>query len=599
MSAVRKRRGALAIGVGVLASAALVATATPAFSHASFPAASAFGFAPNTSGGTGLNGASPPYVPGTQQTLYLRAPNEQTNPFNGSDNTTVDVKVTVPAGFTGPVCGQAMKNKNDASTNGTNQPGAVVAGWTCAIETVDTHSVIHFSGPQVVAPETKADGAQFYSFQVTVPTPANQTTYDGTKGTEGFKADQLYAGGEIVHWVPSGTDPLPPDTEIAAGLARTVGGAGTKFHPVEPTRILDSRTNLGWTGKLAAGAPKALTVTGGTANVPATADAVVINVTATESSANSFLTVYPAGTTQPTASNVNMAAKETIPNLVTMKVGAAGQILFATNSGDTDVTGDLVGYYDDAATDRFNPLSPSRILDSRTATGGFNGPVSEGTPKSLHVHAGGVEETATAVVLNVTVTDSTKNSFLTVYPTGSAAPNASNLNFAAGQTIANLVVVPVGTDGEVSFKTALGNVQVIADVVGFYDATQGDLFHSLPPSRILDSRTTNGGWNSTPLVAGTDRNLQVQGYGGVRFDATSVIANATVTGGTQNSYLTAYPAGQPLPTVSNLNFAVGQTIPNLTSVKLGTAGQVAFNNHLGATNVIYDVVGYFTPPPAA
>ena len=143
MTALRKRRGPLAIGLAVVACAALVGPATPAFAHAGFPESAVFGFAPNISGGTGINGTSPPYVPGTTQTLFLQAQNEQSDQFNGSDNTTVDMQITVPAGFSSPVCGEARKILRDNSTNQTNQPGAVVAGWTCAIETAAGLSLIH------------------------------------------------------------------------------------------------------------------------------------------------------------------------------------------------------------------------------------------------------------------------------------------------------------------------------------------------------------------------------------------------------------------------------------------------------------------------
>ena len=48
------------------------------------------------------------------------------------------------------------------------------------------------------------------------------------------------------------------------------------------------------------------------------------------------------------------------------------------------------------------------------------------------------------------------------------APSTSNLNFTAGQTIANLVVVPVGADGNVIVYHKAGSVHVIADVAGWY-----------------------------------------------------------------------------------------------------------------------------------
>jgi hypothetical protein len=76
-----------------------------------------------------------------------------------------------------------------------------------------------------------------------------------------------------------------------------------------------------------------------------------------------------------------------------------------------------------------------------------------------------------AVVMNVTVTGpSAPGSHLTVFPTGESPPVASNLNFVANQTVPNLVVVKLGAGGKVSVYNAAGNVHVIADVAGWYDA---------------------------------------------------------------------------------------------------------------------------------
>jgi hypothetical protein len=295
----------------------------------------------------------------------------------------------------------------------------------------------------------------------------------------------------------------------------------------------------------------------------------------------------------PNASNVNFAAGQTIPNLVTVKVGTAGQVAFANAVGSVDVIADIVGYFDVVPADRYNALTPTRILDSRGSNGGWNAKLAAGTPQTLQVRgAGGVPATADAVIMNVTVTGGTANSFVTTYPAGAAVPNASNVNFAAGETIPNLVTVKTGTNGQVAFANAVGAAHVIADVVGYFDPATGDPFHSLAPARILDSRGTNGGWNAK-LGAGTPRTLQVTGAGGVPGSATAVIANATVTGGTANSFVTVYPAGAAVPNASNVNFGAGQTIPNLVAVKAGTGGQVAFANAVGATDVIVDVVGYF------
>jgi hypothetical protein len=81
--------------------------------------------------------------------------------------------------------------------------------------------------------------------------------------------------------------------------------------------------------------------------------------------------------------------------------------------------------------------------------------------------AAGVPANATAVVLNVTVAFPTATSYLTVYPSGVGRPNASNLNFTAGQIVPNLVVVGVGADGKINVFNHAGSVHTVADVVGY------------------------------------------------------------------------------------------------------------------------------------
>lgn len=223
-----RRWGRRSVTITGLALAGIVCSALPALAHASFPASAGFGFAPNTMGGTGVDGATPPYPANSTQTVFARVAFEKADePLeNDDDDTTNDVKVVVPAGWTNPVCGPAKKNFRDVvATNDTNQPGADVPGWTCEITTdAAGHQVIHWS---TATPATVgADSAQFFVFNITTPSPFVQTTYNSTAGNEGFVIDQAYVGGDIVHWVPSTDMPSvpPPDsiTEIAANLARTV-----------------------------------------------------------------------------------------------------------------------------------------------------------------------------------------------------------------------------------------------------------------------------------------------------------------------------------------------------------------------------------------
>ena len=74
----------------------------------------------------------------------------------------------------------------------------------------------------------------------------------------------------------------------------------------------------------------------------------------------------------------------------------------------------------------------------------------------------------TAVVLNVTVTGSTAPSYLTVWPDGSAQPLASDLNWVSGETVPNMVVVKLGSNGNIDLFNGVGSVNVVIDIVGWY-----------------------------------------------------------------------------------------------------------------------------------
>ncbi|MGA8726232.1 MAG: RHS repeat-associated core domain-containing protein [Acidimicrobiales bacterium] len=133
----------------------------------------------------------------------------------------------------------------------------------------------------------------------------------------------------------------------------------------------------------------------------------------------------------------------------------------------------------------FGSLSPARVLDTRHGTGAA-GPVGAGRSIAVQVTGvGGVPASGVgAVVLNVTVTQPSSSGYLTVYPDGSARQTTSNLNFSPGETVPNLVVVPVGSDGKIDiYNGSSGTVQILGDVSGYYlSGTPG-----LDPSAIAGS----------------------------------------------------------------------------------------------------------------
>ncbi|MDQ2846866.1 MAG: transglycosylase SLT domain-containing protein [Actinomycetota bacterium] len=207
----------------------------------------------------------------------------------------------------------------------------------------------------------------------------------------------------------------------------------------------------------------------------------------------------------------------------------------------------------------------------------------------------------------MTATAPTAAGYLTMYPDGKVRPAGSNLNFRAGQTVPNLVVVPVASDGRIQvFNGSGGTVHVVADVAGYYLAgapTVKGAFQELSPTRLLDTRSGLGAARS-PVSRNDALALQVTSAGGILGRGISAIAlNVTVTNARGTGWMAAYPSGQRQPQTSNLQFVPGQTVANLVVVPVGADGKVVLaNGSSGAVDVIADIVGVFldanrTPAP--
>jgi WD40 repeat protein len=377
----------------------------------------------------------------------------------------------------------------------------------------------------------------------------------------------------------------------SAATARTwVVTAPTLYTAVNPRRVMDTRAGIGAAkAKVRAGGLVTLTVPG----LPAGATAAKLNVTATSPTAASHLTAFPSGTVRPNASNLNFVAGQTVANLVVVAVGSGGKVTFFNAAGTVDVVVDLAGYYTPSAGARFIAHEPDRILDTRIGLGAAKAKVGPGTVTFV---VPGLRAGATAVALNVTVTRPTAAGFLTAFPTGRARPTASNLNFVKGQTVANMVVVPVGTGGKVSFYKNAGTVDIVADIAGEYSpaaGTTGALFTALAPTRVLDTRNGTGA-PTAKIRPGSDVNLTLPD---LPDGVTAIALSVTATRGTTPSHLTVSPGplSGPPGVVSNLNFLAGQSVPNLVIVKVGPNNTVTFSTGAGSVDVIADLAGYFKP----
>ncbi|MDQ1738004.1 MAG: hypothetical protein QOH56_4255 [Pseudonocardiales bacterium] len=248
-----------------------------------------------------------------------------------------------------------------------------------------------------------------------------------------------------------------------------------------------------------------------------------------------------------------------------------------------------------------HPVLPARILDTRSGNGAVRGAVPAGATRVLQVSGrGGVPTNdVIAVVMNVTVTAPRGSGYVTVYPSGATPPASSNLNFVAGQTVPNLVTVALGLGGQITLRNgSSGTVQLIADVSGWFgtpatSAGPSGRYNATGPFRLLDTRA------SKPIAGGQTVELQVTGRSGnaASVPATGVSAvalNVTVTAPTTGGYVTVFPSGVSLPNTSTLNYVPKLTRANRTIVGVGIGGKVSIFNSSGATQVIIDVMGWFT-----
>lgn len=267
--------------------------------------------------------------------------------------------------------------------------------------------------------------------------------------------------GDVVGWVPT----------------------GSAMVSVTPNRLLDTRvgTGVAVAGQVGPGQTVDLDVLG-RAGVPTSGvDAVWLNVTATAATASSFVTVWPAGSQRPTASALNVSSPRPVPNLVLARVGSNGRVSMYNDTGSVHLIADIVAYV--GAASSVVSLTPGRIVDSRQGVGVRPGRIGPGESVTFDaIGVGGVPSAGVdAVIINIAAVAPSGRSFVTAWPGGQPRPTASVLNTAAAVTVANLAIVPVGTDGTVSLYNDVGDLHLLADVVGY---VAGPDVVTDPPARV-------------------------------------------------------------------------------------------------------------------
>lgn len=266
------------------------------------------------------------------------------------------------------------------------------------------------------------------------------------------------AGGKIRIYNFAGTSHLIADVAGWIDSSGNMNG-GTGFRGVSPTRLVDTRKGLGGS-TYAAGQERTLHVAGAN-GVPADATSVVLNITGSNASGVGWAAAYPAGEQRPTVSNINLSPGRTRANLAVVKVGAGGDIRLLVAETNADILVDVYGYFSPSG-GMVRPVAPQRIADTRASQ-----PLGQFETRTFQVAGlAGIPAGATGVIMNVTAASPSADGYLTVWPSGTARPTASNVNFTAGQDVPNLVMVGLN-GGNVDIYNELGATEVMLDVVGY------------------------------------------------------------------------------------------------------------------------------------
>lgn len=369
------------------------------------------------------------------------------------------------------------------------------------------------------------------------------------------------------------------------------------YQAVAPARLADTRPEEGSFGYTRLSDQIVRVQVAGRAGVPSNATAAVLNVTGVNTTAPSYITVFPSGTSLPNASNVNFdGAGQVLANMVTVKLGVDGSVdVYMQRQMDVavDVSGAYVPVPDAVRSGRLVTLPGGafRVLDTRDRGEG----VARTTTELVDVSMAGVPADAVAVVVNLTATV-TGTGFWTAFPLGQPRPNASNLNIdQPGQTRAGQAIVLLS--GVPAFNVySQGGGHLVVDVAGWFTGstaalTTEGLFLPSNPTRLVDSR------NSFVMPTWGGSTLEFPVYGPVG-EVSAIAVNITGTASMNGGFVTAFPAGVSRPTASNLNVDTwDQTIANHAVVRVSGRGMSLFTQH--GLHLIADLNGWYLGTPTA
>jgi peptidoglycan/xylan/chitin deacetylase (PgdA/CDA1 family) len=377
---------------------------------------------------------------------------------------------------------------------------------------------------------------------------------------------------------------LPTPVRVAAAPASpSVPAPSSRLVSVEPCRLVDTRSGTGYTRL----GPNVIRVdASGRCGVGDAPTALALSLVIVDPDGAGFVTLYPHGGDRPMASMLNFTAGQIRSNAAIVRVADGSFDVFQSTGGDIVI--DTTGWFaaaEAATAGRFMPVAPVRLLDTRASSIVLPGssitvPIPDGVPAD-----------ASALSLNITVTESSGPGFVSAYPAGTDRPEASVLTLdGPDQTRAAGGIHTVSAQGLEIFLSGGGHV--VVDISGWFtgDAapSSGDgLFTPSDPTRVLDTREVSPLGTNVPVPpSGT---VSIPSPTGA---ATTLAFNITSVDGAAG-YVTAFAVDGPRPGTSTVNpSGGGDVVANFAIVPASAAGLRMFS--LQTTHLVVDLAGTFS-----
>ena len=394
---------------------------------------------------------------------------------------------------------------------------------------------------------------------------------------------------------------IPVDVVAASSSPATAVGPTGTYGAVDRVRALDTRL----TGAIDARAIVKVKVTG-LGDVPATeVVAISVNLTVPTPAVTGSLAAFADGTSFSGAT-MSFQAGRADQNFETIPVGASGLIDIRNNTASSlNLIVDILGYHTNRepedSTGRYQPMTPTRLLDTRTGQ-----PVATGQTRTFQVagQAGippqGTYPNTVAAVINFTVLTPSQSGSLSVGQTGTQ--NTASISFAAGQTEqGQLLTLPDSGGGLPIRNNSAAAIQLIADVVGYYtgvdtlDGPQGanaNQTFAVGGGREYDSRIKEDG----PVPPGGTVELALWylvAYREAPNGIGAVSMNLTVLTPSTDGSISAWPDSTPWDGAATVSFAAHQTRQRTVMLATGQNGDVLIRNNSNAPiTLIVDLTGW-------